>query len=99
MAKLTDIEIQDKFKNIENRIKTGGYFTRNDIQEALDKIKGYGYSPDFKKQKLSELIKRTNVKVIGIRTIFEPRGNLKEEDKTMDFLKDIFSYDGVIERQ
>ena len=97
MAKLTDIEIQDKFKNIENRIKTGGYFTRTDIQEALDKIRGYGYSPDFKKQKLSEMIKRTEVKIVGIRTTYTPREDLKEEDKTMDFLKDIYSYSGVIE--
>jgi len=97
MTKLTDIEIQDKYKNIENRIKTGGNFTRTDIQESLDKIKGYGYSPDFKKQKLSEMIKRTGVRVIGIRTTYTPREDLKEEDKTMDFLKDIYSYSGVIE--
>jgi len=97
MTKLTDIEIQDKFKDIENRIKTGGNFTRTDIQEALDKIRGYGYSPDFKKQKLSEMIKRTNVKIVGIGTTYTLREDLKETDKTYDFLKDIYSYSGVIE--
>jgi hypothetical protein len=98
MVKLTEIEIQNKHKDIENRIKARDNFTRTDIQEALDKIKGYGYSPDYKKEKLKEMILRTEVKDIGIRTIFEPRGNLKEEDKTFDFLNDIYSYIGVIER-
>ena len=99
MAKLTEIEIQNKFKNIENRIKTKNNFTRADIQEALNGIRGYGFSPDFKKEKLKEMIGRTGIKDIGIRTIFEPRGNLKEVDKTMDFLKDIYSYSDVIERK
>jgi len=99
MAKLTEIEIQNKFKDIENKIKAKNNFTRTDIQEALNGIKGYGYSPDYKKEKLKEMIGRTGVKVIGIRTLYEPRGNLKEEDKTMDFLKDIYSYSDVIERK
>jgi len=99
MAKLTDIEIQNKFKNIENRIKTGGYFTRTDIQESLNKIRGYGYSPDYKKEKLKEMIGRTGVRDIGFKTLYQPRGDLKEEDKTFNFLKDIYSYSDVIERK
>jgi len=99
MAKLTEIEIQNKFKDIENKIKAKNNFTRTDIQEALNGIKGYGFSPDYKKEKLKEMIGRTSVKVIGTRTILTPRDDLKEVDKTMDFLKDIYSYSGVIERK
>lgn len=99
MSKPTEIEIQNKFKDIEKRIRAKKTFTRADIQEALDKIKGQGYSPDYKKQKLSEMIGRTEVKIIGMKTVLEPRGNLEEVDKTNDFLKDIYSYSDVIERK
>ena len=99
MVKLTEIEIQNKFKNIEKNIKGRNNFTRADIQEALNGIRGYGFSPDFKKEKLKEMIGRTGVRDIGFKTLYQPRGDLKEEDKTMDFLKDIYSYDGVIERK
>ena len=99
MAKLTEIEIQNKFKNIEKNIKGRNNFTRADIQEALNEIRGQGFSPDYKKEKLKEMIGRTGVRDIGFKTLYQPRGDLKEEDKTMDFLKDIYSYDGVLERK
>lgn len=98
MPKLTEIEIQNKFKNIEKKIKAKNNFTRADVQEALNKIRGYGFSPDYKKEKLKEMIERTGIKDIGIRTLYQPRGDLKEEDRTNDFLRDIYSYIGVIER-
>ena len=99
MIKITEIEIQNKLKDIENKIKAKNNFTRADIQESLNKIRGYGFSPDYKKEKLSEMVTRTGIKDIGIRTIYTPREGLKEEDKTLAFLSDIYSYTGVIERQ
>jgi hypothetical protein len=96
--KLSEVEIRNKLSDIEKKIKGKNDFTRADIQTALNQLRGYGYSPEYKKEKLTEMIRRTGVKEIGIRTTYTPREGLKETDKTNDFLKDIYSYIGVIER-
>ena len=97
MAKLSDLEIKNKLKNIEDKIKFKKNFTRTDIQNALDEIYGQGLSPSSKCQILKSMVDRTGIKDIGIRTVYKPRENLKEVDKTYDFIKDIYSYKGVLE--
>ena len=98
--KLTDIEIQKKIKPIEDKIKFGRAINREDIQNALDMIKGQGLSPDSKKAILKSMVGRTGVKKIGMVTNLVPRNDIMGEvDKTYDFLNDIYSYKGVIEKE
>jgi hypothetical protein len=95
---LTDIEIIEKLLPIEKRIRAKNDFSREDVQLSLNAIWGKGFSPDRKKQILKEMITRTGVKKIGIKTLYTPRAGLIEGDKTMDFLSDLMSYQGVKER-
>ncbi len=86
----TQILLQD----IENKIKSKNNLFREDVQNVLDRLKGKGYSLDFKKQSLIDLLTRTAIKKVGIRTLVTPRQNLEEIDKTFDFLDDLKSYNG-----
>jgi len=97
IIKPSNKQIEEKLKVIEGGIKLKKNFTRYDIQSALDLIAGYGYSVADKKNFLKELILRSGVKKIGIKTNWTPREDLEEEDKTLKFLDDILSYRGVIE--
>lgn len=97
MTTLSDLEIKNKLKPIEDKIKFRKDFTRTDIQNALNEIYGQGLSPDNKCQILKSMVGRTGIKKIGIRTVYKPREDLKEVDKTYDFIKDIYSYKGVLE--
>jgi len=97
MKKLSAKQIEDKLKVIEDGIKLKKDFTRHDIQSALDMLRGYEYTIEEKKKQLREMILRSGVKKIGIKTSYAPREELTEEDKTFRFLDDILSYRGVIE--
>ena len=98
MAALNDIQVAEKLLPIEKRIRNMNNFSRADVQDSLNAIWGNGYSPDKKKEILKDMIARTGVKNIGIRTLYTPRAGLTEGDKTMDFLSDLMSYSGVKER-
>lgn len=97
MADITLKYIQDKLKPVEKKIKAKMNFSREDVQLALNAIRGLGLSPDLKKQILTDLINGIGIKKIGIRTLYTPRIDLKEVDKTMEFLSDLYSYRGVVE--
>jgi hypothetical protein len=98
MAKLSDKQIEDKLKPIENRIKYNNNFTRADVQEMINSIIYHVESYDELKKHLEDMIIRTGVKKIGIRTMYTPRQGLTEEDKTLSFLKDLRSYQLIGER-
>jgi len=96
---LTEAGIKIKLKDIESKIKQKNDFSREDVQIALDSIRGYGFSPYRKKEILKEMMVRIGIKIIGLKTLYTPRQGLTETDKTLDFLSDIYSYHGVIERE
>ncbi len=97
MATLTDLQIEEKLKNIENKIKAKNDFTREDIQNSLNAIYGYGFSPADKKDILKAMIKRTNVKIEGV--FYTPRiRSMDYGDKTYSFLSDLETYRGIRER-
>ena len=89
----------DELLDIEKRIKFNKCIERSDIQDALDMIKGQGLSPDSKKAILKSMVGRTGVKKINMVTVLKPREEVKEVDNTYAFIKDIFSYKGVIEKE
>ena len=97
MAILTDLQIEDKLKSIENKIKSKNDFTREDIQNSLNAIWGNGFSVERKKEILTAMIKRSGVKIEG--AFYQPRiRSYGYGDKTYSFLSDIESYRGVRER-
>jgi len=97
MASLSDIETEEKLKKIENSIKARNTFTREDIQNSLNAIWGYGFSIERKKEILTAMIKRSNVKIEG--AFYSPRIRSNDYgDKTYSFLSDIESYRGIRER-
>ncbi len=98
MVSITDSEIVEKLKLMENKIKSKQNFSREDIQNCLNAVWGYGLSPNRKKEILKDMIVRTGVKKIGLKTLYTPRVGLVEGDKTLDFLSDLLSYRGVRER-
>ena len=98
MATLEEKQIETDLKDIENLITGKKSFTREDIQNALNKIYGKKHSPDKKKEILTALITRTGVKVKGIKNMYTPSEELSIEDKTFGFLNDLNSYQGFIEK-
>ena len=99
MVKLEDKQIETNLKDLENKIKDKKSFTREDIQNALDKLKGQKINPDRKKEILTALITRTSVKVKGIKNYFANDEELSLVDKTFGFLNDLNSYQGFIEKE
>ena len=98
MASLTNIEIINKLKPIESKIKAKNTFYREDIQLALNAIWGQGLSPDKKKEILSAMIGRTGVKIE--RSFYSSRiQNYEYGDRTYAFLDDLDTYRGIRERQ
>jgi hypothetical protein len=98
MAKLTDKQIEDKLKPIENKIRNLNNLTRGDIQDMINTIIWYMESYDELKKYMEEMVVRTGVKNIGVRTTYTPRQGLKEEDKTLHFIKDLRTYRLIEER-
>lgn len=98
MEKLSDLEIERKLEPIAKKIKAKNDFSRADVQEALNRIYGQGLSPDRKKEILKKMIEGTGIKKIGLKTLYTPREDFREEDKTLKFLDDLYSYRGVVER-
>ena len=94
---LTDLQIEEKLKKIETNIKAKNDFTREDIQNSLNAIWGNGFSIERKKEILTAMIKRSNVKIEG--AFYSPRIRAYDYgDKTYSFLSDIETYRGVRER-
>ncbi|MFA5151501.1 MAG: hypothetical protein WC554_02960 [Clostridia bacterium] len=98
MATLEDKQIETDLKDIESVMKNKKTLTREDIQKALDKIHGKKYSPEKKKEILKNLVIRTNVKVKGIQNYFSGSEELAIVDKTFNFLNDLESYNGFMEK-
>ena len=99
MATLEDKQIETNLKDIENKIKDRKSITREDIQNALDKLKNQKINPDRKKEIITNLITRTFVKVKGIKNYFASDEDLSMVDKTYEFLNDLNSYSGFIEKE
>jgi uncharacterized protein Smg (DUF494 family) len=99
MAKLEDKQIEADLKDIESKIAGKKSFTREDIQNALDKLHGQKINPDRKKEILKNLVTRTGVKVKGIKNMYTPNEELSIVDKTFGFLDYLNSYPGFIEKE
>jgi hypothetical protein len=99
MATLEEKQIETDLKDIENKIAGKKSFTREDIQNALNKIHGKKHSPDKKKEILKSLISRTGVKAKGVKNMYTPSEELSIVDKTFGFLDDLLSYQGFIEKE
>ena len=98
MLTLEKKQIEQSLKDIETGIKGNKKITRKDVQDMFDRIKGYGYSPETKKEIIRDLIIRTGIKLIKPKILTEPRRDTDIfEDATKNFLNDIYSYRGVIE--
>jgi hypothetical protein len=97
--KLTQLQAIDTLMPIEKKIKANPRkFSREHLNDALQSILYYCESFDELIEQLKKLTVRAGVKVIGLRTLYEPRGDLEEIDKTNDWIKDVLTYRGVRER-
>ncbi len=97
--KLSEQQIIDKLMPIEKRIKANPRkFSREHLNDAIQKILYDVESLDELIGSIKELTKRSGVKIIGIKTLYTPRQDSDEVDKTNDWIKDVFSYKGVKER-
>ena len=96
---LNNQEIEAKLKDIEVEIRNKNNFDRETIQRIINRIIYNVSSLEELKTHMTELIKtRAKIKIIGMKTFYTPREDLKETDKTLDFLSDIKSYMKVKER-
>ena len=100
MERLSELEIRERLEPVTKRIKMQNNFSRADIQDCLNRLYGKGFSPERKKEILKKAIEGTGIKKIGLKTLYTPRADhsIGEEDKTLKFLDDIYSYRGVVER-
>ena len=98
MITLEDKQIESDLKDIETLITNKKSFTREDIQNALDRLKNKKINPDRKKEILKNFISRSGVKVIGIKNYFTGDEKLSIVDKTFNFLDDLYSYKNFVEK-
>ena len=93
--KLKAIQLEDKLKLIETKIKNKNNFNREDVQNAIHiAIKNCDNLRELK-DTIKAMITRTGVVKIGFKTFYTPRTELEEENKTFGFLSDIKSYMGI----
>jgi microsomal dipeptidase-like Zn-dependent dipeptidase len=84
---------------VEKKIKANTKrFSREHLNMAIQSILYEVDSFDELIRHIKELTSRAGIKVIGMKTLYTPRGELEEVDKTNDWIKDVLSYDGVMER-
>ena len=98
MAKLTDKQIEDKLKPIENRVKSRNNLTRGDIQDMINTIIYNVDTYDNFKKYLEDMVVRSGVKHVGVKTTYTPRAGLYDVDKTLEFIKDLRTYRLVEDR-
>jgi hypothetical protein len=98
MAILSEAQITDKLKPIENKVKQRNNLYREDIQAMINTIIYNVSSYKDLCKYLEDMVRRTGVKNVGIRTKYVPREGLYEVDKTLDFIKDLRTYLLVNER-
>ncbi len=95
---LTDKQIEDKCKDIENKIKSKGKdrIYRKDVQDIINRII-YDVSSlrDLDEQIGKLVVDRAGVEEFGVKTFLTPRQgreHLYEENITLKFVKDLRSY-------
>lgn len=97
--KLTQLQVIDTLMPIEKKIKANPRkFSREHLNDAIQSILYSCESFDELIEQLKKLTVRAGVKVIGMKTLYTPRGDLEEVDKTNDWIKDVLTYRGVRER-
>ncbi len=102
MAKLSDVQIEQKLKDIENRIKNRNDIYRGDIQEIINRII-YDVSSlgELEEQIRKLIVDRAKIQKFGVKTFLTPRAGreeLYEKDITLKFISDLPSYLRVKER-
>ena len=97
--KITELKIIEKLMPIEKKIKANPRkFSREHLNHAIQTILYNCESFDELIEQLKKLTVRAGIKIIGMKTLYTPRGDLEEIDKTNDWIKDVLTYDGVRER-
>ena len=95
MAKLSDVQIAEKCKNIESRIKQQNNVYRADIQDIINRIINSMESlPELERQ-IKSIVNRAGVKEFGNKTFYQPRATDKDlrredyakEDITFKFIE------------
>ncbi len=81
-------------QKVEDRLKSDKRLFRSDIQECINALKYKKMSADEKKIAIIDMIKRTGISIVGHSTMYTPRTNWEEKNKTLDFLGDLESYYG-----
>ena len=97
--KISELDVISRLKPIENKIKSNPRkLSREDIQNAVNIIIWKTESFDELKDTLKKLVKRAGIKILGMKTLYTPREDLEETDKTYEFLSDLWTYRNVRER-
>ncbi len=67
---------------VENKLKADRRLFRSTIQECLNALKYKRMDIDEKKVAITDMINRLGIKVYGLKTMYTPRTNFVEEEKT-----------------
>ena len=88
----TKFQHKEYLQKVEDKLKSDRRLFREDIANCVNALKYKNMSVDEKKEAITDMIKRTGIKIIGHSTMYTPRTDWKEKDKTMDWLDDFESY-------
>jgi len=104
MAKLNDRQIEDKCKDIEDKIKQKNNVYRGDVQDIINRIIYNVESLQELERQIRMLIEdRAKIKEFGLKTFWTPRLGREdhyEEDVTFKFMRkgELLTYTRVKER-
>jgi len=77
---------------VETKLKSDKRLFRSTIQECVNALKYKNMDLEEKKEAIKDMVKRLGIRVIGFPSLYTPRMDMQEKEKTMDFLDDIKSY-------
>jgi len=77
---------------VETKLKSDKRLFRSTIQECVNALKYKNMDLEEKKVAITDMINRLGIKVYGLKTMYTPRSEFVEEEKTLDFLSDLKSY-------
>ncbi len=90
----TKLQHQLYLASVETKLKADKRLSRSIIQDCVNALKYKKMDLEEKKVAITDMVKRLEIKVIGFPSLYTPRMDMQEKEKTLDFLDDLKSYFG-----